>query len=205
MPDISTDLRTLPGTLSYAGRSFLIILARAMPCEMTGRSTAAARSASADRQPGSLGGGRHLLPQPRRAHGGIEERGRRRFLRSRLSLRRVPNFSSKRRRTAWSGRAAKVAIRNDASWSVPEPELALFITPERKDRRLHHRQRHEFARYRGRESALSSAGQSLRPQLRAGALPSAFRTSRCPQPPKSQSKFAGAAKPHSPARPHSKK
>jgi len=27
------------------------------------------------------------------------------------------------------GSGAKVAIRNDASWSVPEPELALYITP----------------------------------------------------------------------------
>ena len=27
------------------------------------------------------------------------------------------------------GHGAKVAIRNDASWSVPEPELALYITP----------------------------------------------------------------------------
>jgi len=27
------------------------------------------------------------------------------------------------------GHGAKVAIRNDASWSVPEPELALYVTP----------------------------------------------------------------------------
>jgi len=30
------------------------------------------------------------------------------------------------------GSAGKVAIRDDASWSVPEPELALFVTPKGK-------------------------------------------------------------------------
>src|ERR1700758_1280062 len=30
------------------------------------------------------------------------------------------------------GPGAKVAIRDDASWSVPEPELALFVTPKGK-------------------------------------------------------------------------
>ncbi len=30
------------------------------------------------------------------------------------------------------GPAGKVAIRDDASWSVPEPELALFVTPKAK-------------------------------------------------------------------------
>jgi len=30
------------------------------------------------------------------------------------------------------GPAGKVAIRDDASWSVPEPELALFVTPKGK-------------------------------------------------------------------------
>ncbi len=42
--------------------------------------------------------------------------------------------------------------------------------PARPDHRLHRWQRHELARHRGRESALSSAGQGLRPQLRAGAV-----------------------------------
>ena len=54
-----------------------------------------------------------------------------------------------------------VRIRSDAKWSVPEPELTLVINPRGADHRLHHRQRHEFARHRGRESALSAAGQGL--------------------------------------------
>ena len=40
----------------------------------------------------------------------------------------------------------------------------------RPDCRLHRGQRHELARHRGREPALSSPGQSLRPQLRAGPV-----------------------------------
>src|SRR5579863_4053036 len=43
-------------------------------------SFAAARAASAHWQPGGLGGGRYLLSQPECAHGGVEERRRRRFL-----------------------------------------------------------------------------------------------------------------------------
>ena len=45
------------------------------------------------------------------------------------------------------GPEAKVAIRDDASWSVPEPELTLFVSPGGKDRWLHDWQRHEFSRY----------------------------------------------------------
>ena len=45
------------------------------------------------------------------------------------------------------GPNGKVAIRDDSSWSVPEPELALLVSPKGEDHRLHHWQRHEFAQY----------------------------------------------------------
>ena len=45
------------------------------------------------------------------------------------------------------GPGDKVAIREDARWSVPEPELALFISPGGNDCRLHHWQRHELPGY----------------------------------------------------------
>ena len=45
------------------------------------------------------------------------------------------------------GPNGKVAIREDSSWSVPEPELALLVSPNGKDHRLHHWQRHEFPQY----------------------------------------------------------
>ena len=72
------------------------------------------------------------------------------------------------------GPGVAVRIRSDARWSVPEPELTLLINPGGTDRRLHHRQRYELARYRGRKSALSAAGQGLRRQLRARTLCSAL-------------------------------
>ena len=75
--------------------------------------------------------------------------------------RRGRSCSSKSTAHRVVGPQAKVAIRDDASWSVPEPELTLFVTPRGQDCRLHHWQRHEFARHRGRESAVSSAGESL--------------------------------------------
>ncbi len=60
------------------------------------------------------------------------------------------------------GHGQAVRIRSDASWNVPEPELTLAVTSSGHDRRLHHRQRHELARHRGRESALPAAGEGLR-------------------------------------------
>ena len=67
-----------------------------------------------------------------------------------------------------------VRIRKDAQWNVPEPELALvLIAPA--TRRLHDRQRHELARHRGREPALSAAGQGLRRLLRRWARGSRWR------------------------------
>jgi 2-dehydro-3-deoxy-D-arabinonate dehydratase len=52
-----------------------------------------------------------------------------------------------------------VGIRSDSRWSVPEPEC-----------RLHHWQRHEFARYRRREFTLSSSSQGLRTLVRGRAV-----------------------------------
>ena len=45
------------------------------------------------------------------------------------------------------GHRGKVAIRKDATWSVPEPELTLTGQSRGKDRGLHHRQRYELARH----------------------------------------------------------
>ena len=68
-------------------------------------------------------------------------------------------FKSAANRTV--GHGGKVRIRKDAHWSVPEPELTLVDQSPRKDHRLHHRQRHELARHRGREPSLPSPGQGL--------------------------------------------
>ena len=73
------------------------------------------------------------------------------------------------------GHGQPVRIRRDSRWNVPEPELALVVSSGGTDRRLHHRQRHELARHRGREPALPAAGQGLRRQLRA-------RPVRCSSP-----------------------
>ena len=64
-------------------------------------------------QPGSVGRRRHLLPQPRGAHGGVERCRRRRLLRSRLR-RRAPRalLQSHGRRVVGPG--ATVRIRSDA-------------------------------------------------------------------------------------------
>ena len=59
------------------------------------------------------------------------------------------------------GHRGKVAIRKDATWSVPEPELTLLANPARKHRGLYHRQRHELARHRGREPFVPAASQGL--------------------------------------------
>ena len=68
-------------------------------------------------------------------------------------------FKSTASRTV--GHCGKVRIRKDAQWSVPEPELTLVDQPAGNHRRLHHRQRYELARHRGRESAVPSAGQGI--------------------------------------------
>ena len=64
------------------------------------------------------------------------------------------------------GPGGKVRIRSDSKWNVPEPELTLVIDSRRQDLRLHHRQRHELARHRGRKSPVPAAGEGLRRQLR---------------------------------------
>ena len=50
---------------------------------------------------------------------------------------------------AWRvvGPGARVHIRRDSDWSVPEPEFALVIAPSLQHCRLHHRQRHELSRH----------------------------------------------------------
>ena len=68
-------------------------------------------------------------------------------------------FKATASRVAAPGEA--VRIRSDAKWSVPEPELTPGYRSARQDHRLHHRERHEFARHRGRKSPLSAAGQGL--------------------------------------------
>ena len=69
-----------------------------------------------------------------------------------------------------AGPGGHVRIRSDAKWSVPEPELTLLINHRGQIIGYTVGQRHELARHRGRESALSAPGQGLRPQLRAGTL-----------------------------------
>ena len=61
-----------------------------------------------------------------------------------------------------------VRIRQDASWNVPEPELALVLNSAPAAGRLHDWQRHELARYRGRKPALPATSQGVRCLLRAG-------------------------------------
>ena len=150
-----------------------------------GRRAGPVAAAAADRVAGGLGGGRHLLPQPHGADGGVEVGGRRRLLRSRLRGARGRSCSSRRRRSRVRGHGQPVRIRKDSRWNVPEPELALVCQRRRHDRRLHHRQRHELARHRGREPALPAAGEGLRRQLRARARRSACRRRRCRRRPRS--------------------
>ena len=65
-------------------------------------------------------------------------------------------FKSTPHRVAGPGEA--VRMRRDSKWNVPEPELAAARFAPRQNYRLYHRQRYEFARYRGRKSAVSSTG-----------------------------------------------
>ncbi len=60
-----------------------------------------------------------------------------------------------------AGPGEPIRVRRDSKWSVPEPELALVLSPEPEARRIHDRQRRQRPRHRGGEPALSPAGQSL--------------------------------------------
>ena len=68
--------------------------------------------------------GRHLRAQPRRAHRGVGQRR----LRARLRRRPARALPQGRRRAgARSGRASAIAIRSDATWNVPEPEIGVVL------------------------------------------------------------------------------
>ena len=60
-----------------------------------------------------------------------------------------------------AGPNSEVRIRRDATWSVPEPELALLVEPWRPDYRIHRWQRYELPGYRGSKSSLSAAGEGV--------------------------------------------
>jgi 2-dehydro-3-deoxy-D-arabinonate dehydratase len=68
------------------------------------------------------------------------------------------------------GPGEPLRIRADSNWNVPEPEITLVLDLGSEVGRIHGRQRHEFAGYRGRKSAVSAAGQSVRRLLRTGAV-----------------------------------
>ena len=63
-----------------------------------------------------------------------------------------------------------VGIRRDATLECAGTGTGARAEFARPDRRLHHRQRHEFARHRRRKPAVSAAGQDLRPFLRARSV-----------------------------------
>ena len=94
-------------------------------CEIIGPRSTAPRDPCSDWQSGSLGCGRHLLPQPRRAHGGIERAPGAAISTIASILPPRPELFFKATPHRVVGPGAKVAIRSDASWSVPEPELVL--------------------------------------------------------------------------------
>ncbi len=66
------------------------------------------------------------------------------------------------------GHRGEVAIRKDAKWSVPEPELVSAGQSGGQDIGIRDRQRYELARHRGRESVVPAAGEGLSPELRFG-------------------------------------
>ena len=68
------------------------------------------------------------LAQPCCPHGRGQVRRRRRFLRPRLHC-RASRTLFKATPSRVVGDQAKVAIRKDANWSVPEPELTLMVSP----------------------------------------------------------------------------
>ena len=73
------------------------------------------------------------------------------------------------------GPGAAIGVREDSGWDVPEPELALVISAGGRDPRLHDRQRRLVALDRGREPAVSAAGEGLQGLLRAGPVHRAGR------------------------------
>ena len=80
-----------------------------------------------------------------------------------------------------SGPASRSRSGQIPSWSVPEPELAVVIGEDGDAARGHDRQRRLGARHRGRQPALSAAGEGLRRCLRARARAAgAGRTGRSP-------------------------
>ncbi len=68
-----------------------------------------------------------------------------------------------------SGHLGPLRIRVDATWNVPEPELALVINPSGRSS-VYDWQRYELSRYRGGQPTLSSASQMLQPMLWAWTL-----------------------------------
>ena len=127
------------------------------------------RAAAADRLAGGLGGGRDLLSAAARR--GWRSRSRPAAATSTTASTRPtrPELFFKATPHRVGGHGQPVRIRRDANWNVPEPELTLVVNSPRRDRRLHDRQRHELARHRGREPAVSAAGEGLRRLLRARA------------------------------------
>ena len=67
------------------------------------------------------------------------------------------------------GPGMAIRVRQDSDWCVPEPELALVLSPSAGDRRLHRGQRRERPRHRGGQPALPAPGQDLRRLLRPWA------------------------------------
>ena len=101
--------------------------------------------------------------------GGGQAGGRRRLLRPRL--RRGPSGALLQGHTA--SRARSSTARADSEGLEVERARAGARAGRqlaRRDCRVHDRQRHELARYRGRESAVPAPGQGVRRQLRAGAV-----------------------------------
>ena len=116
-----------------------------------------------DRQPGGLGRGRHVRAIAGRPDGGG---GRAVDLRPRLRRRAAGGLLQGRRLARPRTRPSRSRVRADSAWNAPEPEFALVLTPDRRDRRLHDRQRRLVARDRGREPALPAAGEDLRRLVR---------------------------------------
>ena len=69
-----------------------------------------------------------------------------------------------------AGHGQPLRIRKDSQWNVPEPELTLVLSSKLAAGRIYGGQRHELARHRGRQPALSAAGQVLQPVVRPRAV-----------------------------------
>ncbi len=157
----------------------------------TGAVADAARSdrpAGADRLAGGVGGGRDVFPQPHRAHGRVQVCRRRRLLRSRL--RRGPSG------VVLQGQPAPRARTGPDRPHPPRRAMeraGAGVDPgghvERRHHRVHHRQRHELARHRGRKPVVPAAGQGVRRQLRVGTGDLRHAGARCRRTPRSGSRF----------------